>query len=533
VLASTSAAEFEQRVNVALATLKSSHVAFFHGSGTRVPAHYALNATFLKADDPDPLWLFLDVLEGGVAHKNGIQPGEALLSVNGARVLPPEVPRFDLGASTEILVRSPDGTDRTITVALPPPTAKGRPPLVEVKAVHSRKLTPDIGYVRVAYFPGNAGDRFALAYEQALNALGTCKGLVIDLRGNIGGGLGSLRAMSSLCADSRPIGFNVSRKVADQGYRKDRLIRIDHIPTTKLGLIGMFLRFKLLHRDRSVALFTEGLGPRPFHGRIAILVNQHTKSAAEMVADFAITHRLATIVGTRTAGEVLGAVNFLVGEDYRLRIPIGGWMSWDDRMLEKAIATTRRGEYTNVQYARFADDLVILIDAHPRHDWLVKAVERRLREELAKLRVEINEDKSRMVDLAKGESFLFLGFEYRRIRSRNRVWRPYYAPKLKKRTALFAKLREVFRRHVSQPVGKVIEIINPILRGWVNYFRIGDSSRCFSMVKRWVEKKVRRHLMRASGRKGMGWKRWSTEWLYNTLGLFDGYRVRRPWVPES
>src|SRR5579863_944176 len=75
-----------------------------------------------------------------------------------------------------------------------------------------------------------------------------------------------------------------------------------------------------------------------------------------------------------------------------------------DRMLEKAIATTRRGEYTNVEYARFADDLVILIDAHLRHDWLVKAVERRMREGMAKLRVEINEDKSRMVDLAKGES---------------------------------------------------------------------------------------------------------------------------------
>src|SRR6516165_10810771 len=203
-----------------------------------------------------------------------------------------------------------------------------------------------------------------------------------------------------------------------------------------------------------------------------------------------------------------------------------------DRMLEKAIATTRRGQYTNVQYARFADDLVILIDAHPRHDWLVKAVERRLREELAKLRVEINEDKSRMVDLAKGGSFSFLGFEYRRIRSRNGVWRPYYAPKLKKRTALFAKPREVFRRNVSQPVGKVIERINPILRGWVNYFRIGDSSRCFSMVKRWVEKKVRRHLMRAGGRKGMGWKRWSREWLHNTLGLFNGYRVR-PQLPKA
>jgi RNA-directed DNA polymerase len=198
-----------------------------------------------------------------------------------------------------------------------------------------------------------------------------------------------------------------------------------------------------------------------------------------------------------------------------------------DRMLEKAVDTTRRGKSTSVQYARFADDMVILIDAERRSDWLVKAIDRRLREEFAKLRVEINEDKSRMVDLKKGESFTFLGFEYRRILSFNQKWRPYYAPKLKKRTALYAKLREVFRQHVSWPVEIVIEKINPILRGWVNYFRIGHSSSCFSKIKQWVEKKVRQHLMRARGRKGFGWKRWSSKWLYDRLGLFNDYQLRR------
>ena len=198
-----------------------------------------------------------------------------------------------------------------------------------------------------------------------------------------------------------------------------------------------------------------------------------------------------------------------------------------DRMLERAIATTRRGQYTHVQYARFADDLVILVDSHPRHDWVVKAVERRLREEVAKLRVEINEEKSRTVDLSKGEKFSFLGFEFRRILSRNQKWRPHFAPKLKKRTALLAKLREIFRRYSSQLVSRVIELINPILRGWVNYFAVGHSSRCFSMVKDWVEKKVRRHLMRARKRRGFGWKRWSSEWLYGTLGVFNEYRVLR------
>ncbi len=199
-----------------------------------------------------------------------------------------------------------------------------------------------------------------------------------------------------------------------------------------------------------------------------------------------------------------------------------------DRMLERAMETTRNGKYTYVQYARFADDLVVLIDSHPRHDWLMKAVGKRLREELAKLQVEINEEKSRIVDLAKGDSFTFLGFEFRRILSRKGAWRPNYTPKLKKRTALLGKLRDVFRRFASQRVGRVIELINPILRGWVNYFAVGHSSRCFSFVKDWVEKKIRRHLMRARKRKGFGWQRRSRPWLYGELGLFNAYRVRRP-----
>ena len=237
-------------------------------------------------------------------------------------------------------------------------------------------------------------------------------------------------------------------------------------------------------------------------------------------------------------GEVMHLLKMILKATGKKGVPQGGvispvlsnvYLNEVDRMLEKAIETTRYGKYTAVQYARFADDLVILIDAHRRHDWLVKAVDKRLREELAKLRVEINEDKSRMADLEKGESFNFLGFEYRRILSRNGKWRPHLAPKLKKRTALFGKLRQIFQRNVSQPVAKVIEEINPILRGWVNYFRVGDSSRCFSMVKDWVDKKVRRHLMRACGRKGYGWKRWSRPWLYDRLGLFHDYWVTRSW----
>ena len=198
-----------------------------------------------------------------------------------------------------------------------------------------------------------------------------------------------------------------------------------------------------------------------------------------------------------------------------------------DRMLERAKERTRAGQYTYVEYVRWADDLVILVDSYRRHDWLLEAVKKRLREEFAKLHVEINEEKSRIVDLAKGESFGFLGFDFRRVRSLRGVWRPEYTPKLSKRTALLRKLKEIFRRFQSQPVSRVVDLINPILRGWVNYFAVGHSSRCFGYVRDWVEKKIRRHLMRARKRQGFGWKRWSRQWLYTELGLYDQYRVRR------
>jgi RNA-directed DNA polymerase len=246
---------------------------------------------------------------------------------------------------------------------------------------------------------------------------------------------------------------------------------------------------------------------------------------------------LAKVARRVNDAEVLRLLKMMLKASGKKGVPQGGvispllsnlYLDEVDRMLERAKEVTRNGKYTYIEYVRYADDLVILVDAYPRHDWLLRAADKRLREELAKLHVEINEEKSRVVDLGKGESFGFLGFEFRRIRSLRGVWRPEYVPKLKKRTALLQKLRDIFRRFQSQPVGRVVALINPILRGWVNYFAVGHASRCFGFVRDWVEKKVRRHLMRARGRQGFGWDRWSKRWLYDRLGLFNDYRVRRP-----
>ena len=234
--------------------------------------------------------------------------------------------------------------------------------------------------------------------------------------------------------------------------------------------------------------------------------------------------------------EILHLLKIVLKASGKKGVPQGGvispllsnvYLNEVDRMLERARDVTRYGKFTSIEYARFADDLVILIDAHKRHDWLIAAVEKRLREEFAKLQVEINDEKSRIVDLGRGESFGFLGFDFRYLRSLRGAMRPHYTPKLNKRTALLRELKQVFRRYRSQPVERVISLINPVLRGWVNYFALGHSSECFSYIKDWVEKKVRRHLAQARKRGGFGWEQWSRPWLYDTLTLFNSYRVRR------
>jgi RNA-directed DNA polymerase len=197
-----------------------------------------------------------------------------------------------------------------------------------------------------------------------------------------------------------------------------------------------------------------------------------------------------------------------------------------DKMLEQAKEVTRQGRYTYIEYARFADDLVILVDGFRKWEWLLKAAYKRLREEFEKLDVQMNQDKTRLVDLARDETFSFLGFDYRRVKTRRGVWGVRITPRMKARTVLLRKLKDVFRRHQSQPVDRIIFLINPILRGWVNYFRVGHSSKCFGYVKDWVAKKIRRHLMHARKRRGFGWNRWSRTWVYETLELFNDYGVR-------
>jgi C-terminal processing protease CtpA/Prc len=328
--------KFESGVKELLSELKSSHIAFFHGNGKQLLPQHTLNVTLRSFSFAGTeRWFFLDVFEGGPGHIAGVKPGDMLLTVNGTEYLPPTMPPFNVGETYDLEIADAGGQN-TRQVAVKVPKRKGtrtRPPMVEPKSLSHKMVAPSIGLLRVTYFPGEMGIGFANALDMEMRSLkeSGASRLIIDMRGNIGGGLGLARLASYLCPGQIPIGYSLTPGRLRTGYKKEDLPSVP-MPRTRIALLRTLGRFAF--RDKSLFLLTQGLGPQPFHNKIVLLVNEWTNSAAEMVAGFVAENGLATIVGKKTAGNVLGAAIFKVGGGYWVRLPVFGWYTSKGECLE-------------------------------------------------------------------------------------------------------------------------------------------------------------------------------------------------------
>ena len=329
VLLATDIEGFESGVSQMLAELKTSHTVFYHSLPKEFPPQHTINATLREfRQDGRLVWMFLDVFEDGPAHIAGIKSGDILDALDGKPCSPPVLPCFAIGNSHNLQVTKL-GSSSQSAITIEVPRRKGtkhRPPLVEPKSPIHRIVGPGIGLLKIAYFPGAAGMEFADALDNAVQELKQqgCERLIIDLRGNIGGSLGFARLASYMCPDKIAIGHSLTPSRLRKGYDIESLPPVA-MPGSKAELLITLARF--LFRDKSVVLLTQGLGEQPFHNRIVILVNEWTNSAAEIVTSFATENRLATIVGVKTRGNVLGATNFRVGGGYWLRLPVFGWFT--------------------------------------------------------------------------------------------------------------------------------------------------------------------------------------------------------------
>lgn len=152
----------------------------------------------------------------------------------------------------------------------------------------------------------------------------------------------------------------------------------------------------------------------------------------------------------------------------------------------------------------------------------------RLQEQIAPLGVELNEEKTKVVNLLKGEAFGFLGFDLRCVQKRNNNGPlVLMTPKKKARKAVKAKIRDTIKAGGATPAKDIIEKLNALVGGWVTYFRVGNASRAFSEVREYLEMKIRTLLTRRKRRRttSVGWRRWSNEYLYDVLGLYWDWKI--------
>ncbi len=332
ILRSNTDEEFEKQVQDLLSELKTSHTGFRHSKSPNVPGRHAIAATFMRCNfDGEQRWMFQDVHEGGPAHTAGLRPGDILLQVRNRELKPPEPPIFPVGDDSQYAVQKPDGKRIVGTLNVPSPKSKNHPVIVP-KAVLCSQLPDGIGWLKVTMFPGAVGIDLAHMFDAAIAHLKDSTRLIVDLRGNTGGGIGGLRLMSYLTPGKKEVGYSLTRARKQKGYNREKLPRFGRIPSRKATLFWLALRYGFI--DKSILVVSEGLGPQRFHGRVVILVNEHTASAGEMVAAFAAENGLATIVGTKTAARLLSGSTFKAGSGYIVGLPVAAYLTWQGRLIE-------------------------------------------------------------------------------------------------------------------------------------------------------------------------------------------------------
>jgi len=160
---------------------------------------------------------------------------------------------------------------------------------------------------------------------------------------------------------------------------------------------------------------------------------------------------------------------------------------------------------------RYADDFVILFRTLEDTELGLKLVKARLKD----LGLELNEKKTKIVDTSGGKhGFDFLGFHHRRFKSRK--YRKYYTQRRPSDKSM-KNIRAVIKNLLGNPatfnesLEDVIRMVNPVLRGWMNYFRYGNSSEKFSQIDRYVNERL---ALWWSGKHQKSGRRWKSDFTY-------------------
>jgi RNA-directed DNA polymerase len=244
-----------------------------------------------------------------------------------------------------------------------------------------------------------------------------------------------------------------------------------------------------------------------------------------------------TITGTPQGGilsPLLANIALSVLDDHFAE----AWQAWGDTYGR---TRRRRQGLATYRLVRYADDFVVLVAGTREHA-------EGLREEVAAvlrpMGLRLSETKTTIVHIDEG--FDFLGFRIQRQRQQGSNKRFVYTwPSKKALASVKAKMRTLTRGGTNQPLAVLLRRINPVLRGWANYFRHGVSSVTFSYLDAftwrrvicWLRHKHRRASWKQLRRRYLpGWRPTDGEiTLFNPQSIaivryrYRGAQIPSPW----
>jgi len=152
---------------------------------------------------------------------------------------------------------------------------------------------------------------------------------------------------------------------------------------------------------------------------------------------------------------------------------------------------------------RYADDFVVFCETEEDAAECIQI----LRGWLAERGLEISEEKTQIVHLRDG--FDFLGFNVRHYKDRraDSGWKLLITPSKRSVEKLKEKLRAIWRRGLHWPLDILLLQLNPVVRGWANYFRAHVATATFNELDRWMFHRQVRYVKRVHSRKNWSWLR--------------------------
>lgn len=156
------------------------------------------------------------------------------------------------------------------------------------------------------------------------------------------------------------------------------------------------------------------------------------------------------------------------------------------------------GKYAGLgKLVRYADDFVIICRTKREAQEAMQAVKR----VMSRLKLTLHPTKTRIVDMGR-EGFDFLGFHFHKLRSRKTgKLLPYMWPSAKAMKAIRSRIHAITtRKRLSNPLKEVIKYLNRVIRGWRNYFRIGNSTRKLQQLDQYIQARLRRWVRKLKGK---------------------------------